>query len=178
MNKEDLIIGIDPDSIASGVAWLYTEDKRLVLHSMHFPQLMDSLCALKKTYSHTEKKLIVIVEAGWLIKKSNWHRGYTTKTGKFKENSAEVNELIAKKTGANHETGRKIIEMCTHFGIEVREKIPLSKIWTGPDGKITHAELSYFTGIKERTNQDARDAGLIAWNYANYAIKMKVLRKK
>ena len=173
-----MIIGIDPDTIASGVAWLYTEDRRLVLQSMAFPKLLESLQGLKKSCSQNEKTLIVIVEAGWL-NKSNWHKGYKDgKTGAYVTNSGNVNEAISRKTGANHETGRKIIEMCNHYGIEVREQLPLKKIWAGPDGKITHAELSYFTGIKERTNQDCRDAALISWNYANYAIKMKVFGKK
>ena len=177
MIKEDLIIGVDPDTVASGVAWLYTEDKRLVLQAMSFPQLLDSLLSLKKSYFTSGKLFIVLVEAGWL-NKSNWHKGYKDKSGAYVKNSEAVNEAISRKTGANHEAGKKIIEMCRHYGIEVREQMPLAKIWQGPDGKITHKELAYFTGVKDHSGQDARDAALISWNYANYAIKMKVFSKK
>lgn len=43
----------------------------------------------------------------------------------------------------------------------------------GKDGKITHEELASFTGVKERTNQEGRDAALLAWTYAGLPIRMK-----
>ena len=82
-------------------------------------------------------------------------------------------EKIAKDVGANHETGRKIIEMCEHYGIEVMPHAPLVKCWKGKDRKITHEELASFTGIMGRTNQDARDAGLLAWTFAGLPIRIK-----
>lgn len=64
--------------------------------------------------------------------------------------------------------------MCKHYRIEVLPHFPLKKHWKGKEGKITHEELAYFTGIKKRTNQDARDAALLAWNFAGFPIRMKV----
>jgi hypothetical protein len=63
--------------------------------------------------------------------------------------------------------------MCEHWGISHDIIKPLvlrvkgRNIWRGKDGKITHEELAAFTGITGRTNQEERDAMLIAWNYAN-----------
>ena len=70
----------------------------------------------------------------------------------------------------------KLNDMCEHYGIEVMAHAPLRKCWQGKDGKITHEELAYFTGITGRTNQDERDAGLLAWNYAGMPIRAKVGR--
>ena len=70
--------------------------------------------------------------------------------------------------GANHETGRKIVEMCEHKEYSVSLVKPLEKRWKGPRGKITHAELESvlkgrkLTLNKKRTNQDERDSILIA----------------
>ena len=59
------------------------------------------------------------------------------------------------------------------IGYEVIEQAPLRKCWKGRDGKITQIELNYFTGITGRTNQEARDAALIAWNFAGFPIRIK-----
>ena len=76
--------------------------------------------------------------------------------------------------GRNHETGKKIVEMCQHLGIEVLEHAPLRKGWKGKDGKITHEELASFTGLMGRTNQDARDAALLAWAFSGLPIRVKL----
>jgi predicted transcriptional regulator len=87
-------------------------------------------------------------------------------------------EKIAKDVGANHQTGRLIIEMCKHRGIEVVEQYPLVKTWTGPKKKITREELKYFTNYQEKNNQEQRDAALIAWNYAGFPIRIKARGSK
>ena len=81
---------------------------------------------------------------------------------------------IAKDVGANHETGRKIIEMCKHYGLETLAHAPLVKCWKGKDRKITHEELASFTGLTGRTNQDGRDAALLAWVFSGLPIRVKV----
>ena len=82
-------------------------------------------------------------------------------------------ERIAKNVGANHETGRKIVEMCRHWGIHVEEQRPLQKMWRGKGGKITAAELKEITGITSRTNQDERDAALLAWVWAGLPVRIR-----
>lgn len=46
------------------------------------------------------------------------------------------------------------------------------------DGKITHEELAYFTGIMGRTNTEMRDAALLAWNHAGLPIRVKPIEGK
>lgn len=146
------IIAIDPDVTKSGVTVLDVASKNLSTHAMSFPDLIDFI------YSFPDKEFIrIAVEAGWLNHKSNFH-GYYGNRG----------ERIAKDVGANHETGKKIVEMCEHKGYSVSLVKPLEKRWKGSRGKVTHPELeSVLKGRrialdKKRTNQDERDSILIA----------------
>lgn len=112
-----------------------------------------------------QETLIVVIEASWLIK-GNWHLSSWERKQRAASKGYDV--------GRNHETGKKIVEMCQHLGIEVLEHAPLRKCWKGKDGKITHDELASFTGLMGRTNQDARDAALLAWAYAGLPIRLKL----
>ena len=164
MKKYDIIIAIDCDVEKSGVAYLEVSARILVAFTATFPVLLDYLLREKKIAAESKKSLIVVIEAGWL-NQSNWHlkRGDNARVASAKGNS----------TGRNHETGRKIVEMCKHYGIDVVEQRPLKKCWKGKDGKITHEELAAFTGLTGRTNQDARDAALLGWVFAELPIKLK-----
>jgi hypothetical protein len=165
MKKYNTIIAIDPDVDKSGVAFLETTTRKLEVSNLIFPQLMDYLQFVKKESVRLEKSVMVVVEAGWK-NKSHWH----TKEG-F---NSRLTAQIGNATGRNHEVGRKIVEMAKHYGFEVHEQIPLRKSWKGKDGKITHEELAAFTGITGKTNQDARDAALIAWVFSGLPIRMKL----
>lgn len=146
MNK--LIIGIDPDVYKSGIAVL-RPDKKLELSNLSFFDLFDYLITDK---AHIK---IVKVEAGHLVKKANFHGSKNTRTA----------AAIGRNVGANNEIGKKIVEMCRHYGLPVKEIKPLKKVWKG--GKISHDELQRqlkFRGIPEilsKTNQEERDAALI-----------------
>lgn len=164
MKKYDNIIAIDPDVEKSGVAFLKPSTRQLEVASLTFPQLLDYLQHAKKVRDETNETLIVLVEAGWLNKK-HWHLGQTDSKAKA--------AMKGNGVGRNHETGRKIVEMCKHYGIEVLEHFPLKKGWKGKDGKITHEELASFTGLMGRTNQDARDAALLAWHFSGLPIRMR-----
>lgn len=166
MKKHDVIIGIDGDVDKNGVATLHPKTRKIELLSLAFPQLLDYLLHMKETCENENESLIILVEAGWL-NKSHWHvrQGDNKRIASAKGNS----------TGRNHEVGRKIIEMCKHYDLEVIEQRPLKKSWQGRDGKITHEEFAYFTGLMaKRSNQEERDAGLIAWNFAGLPIRVKV----
>ena len=158
MNSHQVIIAIDPDCEKSGIA-LLSEGVDIMLQSMLFPDLVNLLLEASEDGAI---KSTVVVEAGWL-NKSNWHL-----------NSNDSKAVAAAKgnaVGRNHETGRKIVEMAKYYGLEVIEVKPLSKIWSSKDGKISHAEIAYFIpNFPNRSNQETRDAALIAWNYANYPI--------
>ena len=151
------IIGIDPDTAKSGVAHLRRSDRHLELFTLTFFELYDYLAAVKEQW-HTD--MLVLVEGGWLVEKSNYHGAYGSR-----------GQRVAKNVGSNHETGRKIVEMCQHLEIDYQIVKPLAKIWRGKDRKITHDEFVYFTGYKGRTGQEVRDAGLLCWNYAGLPIK-------
>lgn len=161
--KYQNIIGIDPDAEKSGVAFLETATRKLEVTTLTFPDLLDCLRFSNDRATESGQTLIVVVEAGWMVEKSNYHP--------FQGHRAEK---IARDVGRNHETGRKIAEMCRHWGINVLEHHPLKKMWKGKDGKITHEELAFFTGLSGRTNQESRDAALLAWEYAGLPIRVKV----
>lgn len=164
--RYDNIIAIDPDKDKSGVAFLKPATRQLELSNLTFPDLLDYLQFCKSKHQETGESLIVVVEAGWMVNKSNFH-----------EAQGHRAEKIAKDVGANHETGRKILEMCKHYGIESVGHHPLVKCWKGKDRKITHEELASFTGIMGRTNQETRDAALLAWSFANLPIRLQVQSK-
>ncbi len=157
MQIYDFIIAIDPDTEKSGVAIYDNNKDSLELKSLTFPQILELFGDLKEK---NDFKALVIVEAGWLISKSNWHKA----RGRYRA------ERIAKNVGANHESGRKIVEMARYYNLTTIEQKPLRKSWKGRDGKITADEFKELTGYSKRTNQDERDAGLIALKYRNALI--------
>ena len=160
--KYDAVIGIDPDRYKSGIGVLDVKSRQLDIGNAEFPELIEKL---KETRIMIPNSLVV-VEAGWMVKKSNYHDAQGHRA-----------EKIAKDVGANHETGRKIVEMCKYYGINVIEQHPLPKMWKGLDGKITHDELVAVTGLKKKhSNQDARDAGLLAWVCAGLPIRVNPKR--
>ena len=155
MKKYDNIIAIDPDVDKSGVAYLEVATRKLEVSNLAFPQLLDYLQGMKKVTT----SLVVVVEVSWLIR-SNWHlkNSDTSRIASAKGNSA----------GRNHETGRKIVEMARHYGLEVVEHVPLRKCWKGKDGKISMEELCNLLlnrkmkTLDKRVSQNCRDAILLA----------------
>lgn len=161
--RPDIIIGIDPDTILSGVAILDKTTKSLELRSLSFAKVIDLLIWI----CGQDKKILVCVEAGWL-NEGNWHlrRG----------DSSRIAAAKGKAVGANHDVGKRIVEMCEHWGVTTEKVRPLHKCWKGASRKITHEEFCEVTGYKGRTNQETRDAGLIAWNRAGFPIRIRVSR--
>jgi hypothetical protein len=161
MTKYDTIIAIDPDVDKSGVAELSPLHRLLEVTSLSFPQLIDYLQTRKELSETAKTSLLVVVEAGWLNAISNYHTA-----------AGRRGQRIAKNVGANHQVGKMIVEMCEHNAIPVTTVKPLKKMWKGKDGKITQAEITSFTGITGRNNQEERDAALIAWVYAGLPVKV------
>lgn len=146
-------IAIDPDLDKNGVA-VWRGDK-IEVKSLSFPALLDFL--KENSDAH------VVVEAGWLNKKSNVH-GY----------HGAVAERISKSVGINHGVGLLIVQMCNHYKISVSEKKPLRKVWRGKNGKITQGEIEYFIDeFPKRSNQEERDAALILWLHLGRRVKIK-----
>jgi len=127
-------IGLDPDVDKSGVA--LKQGDQIWLGNLKFFELFDYLLI------HKGEDLIVIIEGGWL-NKTNWHK----KTG----GSAALNAKIGSYVGANHETGKKIVEMMEYLGIAY-------KIIRPTKTKYKDKFFRAMTGISYRTNQEQRDA--------------------
>ena len=157
-NKADIIIGIDPDVSKSGVGVVSRERKGVEVFSRSFPELLEYL---KMAATHTS--VVVVVEASWKIS-TNWHTG--------RGDSIRTAARKGKDAGRCHEVGRKIVECAQYYGLEVVERLPLKKIWKGKDGKITDEEIKAFMPIQGRTNQEERDAALLAWDYAGLPIRL------
>lgn len=169
-DKIDIVIGIDPDVDRSGFALLDSRTRKFDLRALSFPDLLDALKTVQRKCEVAGRSLTVVVEAGWL-NESNWHLSH-------RESRAEA-AAKGNAVGRNHETGRKICEMCDHWDIPVVRKKPLPlksrgvHFWNGKDGKITSEELKALTGYEKRTNQEMRDAALLAWTHADLPIVVR-----
>lgn len=144
-NKPEIMIGIDPDIIKSGVAFYIIKDKCFqFLNCLPFFDVIHML----ECYKKFKMNYAVRLEAGWLIKKSNWHQ----EQGNFRR------EKIAKNVGENHCIG-KLFEQ---FMIKENISYQLVK----PLGKLTHKEFCNITGWSgTKTNQEKRDAAMLVWGY-------------
>lgn len=145
--KKILLVGIDPDCSRSGIAIKHLVSRHITLSTASFFELFDFL------KEHGDSIQLVRIEAAWLIEKSNWHAPNA---------SASVSSRVGKNVGANHETGRKIAEMCEYLKVNHQLIRPLRKQWKGPNGKITHNEWVMITKTElKSSNQEERDAGLL-----------------
>lgn len=135
-----ILVGIDPDVDKSGYAEKIGDT--ITLKNLTFFELFDRLKLIKL---QGFDKILVVVEAGWL-NKSNWH--------KKEKGSAALNAKIGSDTGANHEVGKKIVEMLEHLDIE-------HKLVKPTKSKVNAKLFKMMTGVKQRTNQEQRDALLL-----------------
>lgn len=133
----NLIIGIDPDLDKSGVAIL---GDSLELKNMTFPEIVE----LFRNEQDNIKK--VVIEAGWLNKKSNFHGAYGQSKAK--------GEAIARNVGENHATGKLLVEMAKSLGLAVVEVRPTRT-------KLKAEDFNRITGWQGRTNQEQRDAAML-----------------
>lgn len=161
MKKYDYVIGIDPDAKKNGVAIVSPTTRLLNCECLTFAETIAALQGYKYRMGVLKQSFIVVIEAGWL-NRSNWHT----------HGNAQMAAAIGRSTGMNHQTGILLAEMCQYYGIPYRLQKPLKKYWKGKDGKITHAELKAFTGVEGRTNQEERDAALLAWVETGLPIKI------
>jgi hypothetical protein len=141
MERIKIAIGIDPDVDNSGIAcWDKTTKSFDYIKNMSFWDIIEE-------FEAWNINIEVVIEAGWLIKKSNWH-------GHSLQNKS-VGERIAKNVGSNHQVGKLLNEYCLKKGI----KVTLVK----PKGKINAKTFKNITNYKERTNQDKRDAAMLVY---------------
>jgi len=140
-----ILIGIDPDITKSGVALINGDKKEL--YNLNFFELFDffNQVLLQKGAS---EEILIVIEAGWL-NGGNWH----TKN----KGSAALNAKIGNNTGRNHETGRKIVEMCEYLEIPFKLLKPTTS-------KLKAKIFKSITKIEGRTNQETRDAMMLIFN--------------
>lgn len=154
-------IGIDPDIERNGVAVVDSISRSVQLYSMAFAELTEWL----QQFVGSMEKTVIVIEASWLVS-HNWHFRMT-------DNRRKVASL-GHAVGRNHQTGILLQEVAERMGLDVRLRKPLRKCWHGKDGKITHKELVAVTGITcSRSNQEERDAALLAWVDAGLPIIIK-----
>lgn len=134
-----IIIGIDPDLEKSGVA-IYREDKSLELMCLSFFDV------LKVFDEHGPNIQKVVIEAGWLNRKSNFHCA----------KNQQIGERIAKNVGENHAVGKLLIEACAIRLIETQLLRPT-------DTKKNAEEFARITGYQGSTNPEKRDAGMLVY---------------
>lgn len=166
INRPDFIIGIDPDVKMSGVACVDVAEGTVVADALPLPRLLDYVMEVA---SVPLCRVVVVVEASWSTS-HNWHG---------KDNDGK--KVAGRKgydVGRNHQTGMAIVEILRHRGIDVVEKRPLVKIWKGKDGKITHEEITAICGWdRKRSNQEERDAVLLAWDFSGKIMKITLQKQ-
>lgn len=160
----DFIIGIDPDVDRNGYALIDMATRKVNVETATLPVLLDMVDVIQSTALATGKRLTVYVEAGWL-NASNWHLDWRDN----KHRAAKIGSA----QGRNEQRGRDICELLLYKGISVVQVPPLIKKWQGPNRKITHEELKTIIGDVKHTNQEGRDAALLAWVHAGLPIRMK-----
>ena len=164
--KEDIIIAVDPDIERNGLAVLKTAAHRVSVFALPFAECLERILLLVKAANDEGQSVRVIVEAGWL-NSANWHFQRTDTRQKC--------VAIGRSVGMNHECGILLCEMLRYNGIEPMEYKPLEKHWQGIGRKITQGEITQFIPyLPTRTNQEERDAALIAWVYAGLPIKINM----
>lgn len=157
-------IGIDPDVEKNGVAIVEKETRHIECAALAIGDTLDYLQWVAKRAAESGASVKVYVEAGWMCR-TNWHLSRWDNRG----------QVVAKgvSQGRNEQVSRMIGEMCEHYGLQWQYLKPFKKCWQGQDRKITHAELCAVTGlIYGRTNQEMRDAALIAWVAAGLPVRV------
>lgn len=148
---KQIYIGIDPDIDKSGVAIWHRQSEKLELLTYKFFDLFTFLQNLTQPES-----IMVVIEAGWLNRKSNFRQGYV-KNGVFVRFSKAKGESMAHDVGRNAETGKKIVEMCEFLGLDYKLYKPTQKK-TSPD------QFHRITGQSVK-NQEKIDAAMMVIGY-------------
>lgn len=139
-----LVVGIDPDLVKSGVA--ITRAGGLVhLDALSFPDLLEFVRELLP-----EQPLIIVEEVE--ADKTTYHRPGT---------NVRQHGRIAQNVGQVKGVKRVLVECLQSMGVDVVLVKPLN----GPVKKRAKGDAEYFnkvTGWTGRTNEDKRDAAMLA----------------
>lgn len=171
-----LLVGIDPDTKASGWAVIDLSDRTVHLETLPFMDILALLTEWRREvddhYLDESYSYRFVVEDIWTVA-HNWHvsprdnRLTISKKGYHIGRCSMVGQLIYEAIGA-------------HFFPRIAQP-PLRKVWRGADGKITHPELlelcekldlKLLPSKQKQTNQEERDALLLAIHHIATPIKL------
>lgn len=171
-----LLVGIDPDTKASGWACIDLSDRTVHLETLPFMDILSLLTEWRREvddhYLDEAYSYRFVVEDIWRVA-HNWHvsprdnRQTISKKGYHIGRCSMVGQLIYEAIGA-------------HFFPRIAQP-PLRKVWRGADGKITHSELLELCekhdlilppSKQKQTNQEERDALLLALHHIATPIKL------
>ena len=144
-SKKKVYIGIDPDVDKSGCA--VKCGKVFNLYNLTFFELYDKLKAINENSKESNIPVEVYVECGFL-NGGNRHKVFG--------GSHSLNSKIGERIGANHETAKKICEMCEYLGLEYKQIRPTKS-------KTNSDFFQQVTGYTKRSNQEQRDALMLIW---------------
>ena len=171
-----ILVGIDPDTKASGWAVIDLSDRTVHLETLPFMDILALLTEWRREvddhYLDESYSYRFVVEDIWTVA-HNWHvsardnRQTISKKGYHIGRCSMVGQLIYEAIGA-------------HFFPRIAQP-PLRKVWRGADGKITHPELLELCekldlilppSKLKQTNQEERDALLLALHHIATPIKL------
>jgi hypothetical protein len=144
-SKKKVFIGIDPDVEKSGCA--VKCGKVFNLYNFTFFELFEKLKAISENSKESNIPTEVYVECGFL-NGGNRHKVFG--------GSNSLNSKIGERIGANHETAKKICEMCEYLGLDYKQIRPTRS-------KTNSEFFQQVTGYTKRTNQEQRDALMLVW---------------
>ena len=151
-----LIVGLDPDSEATGYAVLDTELRQLSLARLGFPELLECMRL------HQGQPVLYVLEDVFSVT-TNWH----VKRGQSIATVAKIGYDL----GRCAQTGRMIQQLAQSLNLSLIVQHPLSKRWRTPTGKVSHQQLlgelqrHRVTLSASRSSQDERDAALLALHH-------------
>lgn len=157
-------VGIDPDVDKSGLVVIDKKMRRVThAEALDFPGVLVYLNLLKQEHAKEPMAVLVVLEDSDFS--VNWH--YNS------HDSKAVCAAKGRSVGMCHATARHLRECCVNMGLPVMMQQPLRKFWKGKEGKITHEEAALFIpGLPTKTNQEVRDAALLAWEVAGLPIRI------
>lgn len=174
--QRTLLVGIDPDTKASGWAVIDLSDRTVHLETLPFMDILSLLTEWRREvddhYLDEAYSYRFVVEDIWKVA-HNWHVSprdnllTISKKGYHLGRCSMVGQLIYEAIGA-------------HFFPRIAQP-PLRKVWRGIDGKISHSELLYLCekhdlklppSKQKQTNQEERDALLLALHHIATPIKL------